>query len=909
MEPFKTTRLWRTTLAVKKNDSDEDARERLRTSFLKFRDRAGELAAEIGRDMKDYTLHDLAHIDAVWEAADLILGEDFELTPTEAYVLGGAILVHDLAMTLSAYPGRLEEIERHERWLDTIYVHMRHELGRPPTEAELAEPSQDVIKIAKEELLRELHSDYAVNLPQQAFSDRERSTSYYLIEDIDLRQNYGLLIGQLASSHGWDSSKLRDAFPQILGAPAGAPRSWTVDPLTIACLVRVADASQLEATRAPTFTRILRDPGPSSRPHWIFQERLQQVRREVDRLIYTSSRPFTLREAPAWWLCLDTLKMVDKELRQVDALLADNHKPRFAARSVAYVDDPIRLTTYIPTDGWLPIDARLRVGDVGSLVRKLGGEELYGRDMTVPLRELIQNGADAVRALRVLEGDPNSLSGSITVTINDEPGNRWLEVADSGIGMSKEVLAGALLDFGQSYWGSYQMRLELPGLLSKGFYPTGQYGIGFFSVFMLGERVRVTSRRYDDSVQNTFVLEFGAGVTERPILRRANKDEQLKRPGSRVQVVLNDDLEFGVKQQTSQGASKGDGQSSTVSLDWLTNICIRLFPALDVDLLVSQPGTPPQKAVAAKDWLTLEPQDLLHRVVGERYGELSADESIHFETVVTSSGEIAGRSAIVPTMVYYQSGILTVGGARTKATLRGTVGIWRGRSIRVARDLAIPIGEPEAYARWATRQAEFLVSALEDPEKQADVASTVLGLRGEPGGLALGLTRDGWLNAVSLPEWSSKRQHIILLHDAGMSNEIHDHGAFELAPDVLVIEMAALPILSTESFDRSLNTRAWPDERKFYVSDSPLANHVFEVIASSWGKSVPELLGITEAGEEEAGEEEAGEEEAGEEEAGEEEAAEEEAAEGEQAVPEFGGVVGYRDGIPVRLMATVMNLE
>ena len=55
------------------------------------------------------------------------------------------------------------------------------------------------------------------------------------------------------------------------------------------------------------------------------------------------------------------------------------------------------------------------------------------------------------------------------------------------------------------------MLREHPGLVSQGFEPQGQFGIGFFAVFMWGEHVQVVSRRPEDGSDATRVLEFPKG--------------------------------------------------------------------------------------------------------------------------------------------------------------------------------------------------------------------------------------------------------------------------------------------------------------------------------------------------------------------------------------------------------------
>lgn len=128
----------------------------------------------------------------------------------------------------------------------------------------------------------------------------------------------------------------------------------------------------------------------------------------------------------------------------------------------------------------------------------------------MPIRELIQNARDAIAARRLLEGRPADW-GQVSVRIRGEGEDHWLDVSDTGVGMSSTVLTRTLLDFGASLWDSEAVADEFPGLLSKGFQHVGRFGIGFFSVFMLGQTVRVTTRRYDEGPLDTRVLEFATG--------------------------------------------------------------------------------------------------------------------------------------------------------------------------------------------------------------------------------------------------------------------------------------------------------------------------------------------------------------------------------------------------------------
>ena len=139
-------------------------------------------------------------------------------------------------------------------------------------------------------------------------------------------------------------------------------------------------------------------------------------------------------------------------------------------------------------------------------------------------------------ARRVSEARPSQW-GEVRVAVT-QSGDWWLRVEDNGVGMSDALLAGPFLDFGSSYWNSELVTSEHPGLLAKGFEPIGRFGIGFFSVFMLGDVVRVLTRPYREAQRATRVLEFSAGPTSVPLLRNANEDEQLHDGGTRIEVRL-----------------------------------------------------------------------------------------------------------------------------------------------------------------------------------------------------------------------------------------------------------------------------------------------------------------------------------------------------------------------------------
>jgi hypothetical protein len=501
MQNYKENSLWKRTLGIQKgNDSDKSQRNLLKTEYENFREKVLLLAGEISRNLPDFTNHDIKHIDALWDTADLIVPDDLDLNPAEAFVLGGAFLIHDLGMTLASYPYGLKELKEQQIWKDTAAKLMKEEQGSLYS-IDTSKISDKIETRATEITLRDLHAKRAKELATMSWKDPQ-GKDVFLMDNQELRETYGAIIGKIAYSHWIKVENLEDNLQPLQGACSDFPNKWTVDSFKLACILRLADAMQIDDRRAKSFLRTVRRPSAGSDLYWCFQEKMLQPRLEKKRIVYTSKSPFKLNEAEAWWIGYDTLKMVDNELRNVDAAMTLKYGRGFNAIGVSRIEDINKLSELMTVEGWQPIDTSIKVNNVAKLVSNIGGRQLYGNNSTVPLRELIQNAADAIRARRILDGE-NIDYGNILIRINEDTSGTYIEVEDNGIGMSKDVLTGPFLDFGQSFWGTELMHKEWPGLESKGFNSTGRYGIGFFSLFMWSNNIKVITRRFTEARNET----------------------------------------------------------------------------------------------------------------------------------------------------------------------------------------------------------------------------------------------------------------------------------------------------------------------------------------------------------------------------------------------------------------------
>jgi hypothetical protein len=810
-------------------DDAQDALDRLLSSYLSFKKRATELAAEIERSFSHLTVHDEEHLDALWQIVDLIVPSGMTLNPVEAYLLGGAILLHDLGLSVAAYPNPAV-LREEPRWTDSVTSVFERRAGRRPRAEELNMPDAEIIREAEELLLRQLHAKQAEALATVHWLD-DRGEQRFLIEDPDIRRALGVTIGRLAHSHWWETSALPEHFNVPLGSPAWAPGEWSADLLKLAALLRVADAMHLDSRRAPMFVRTLRQPTGWSATHWAFQERLANVMVEDDRVVFTSGDPFSAEDAQAWWLCFETLQDVDRWLREVDALLADLGRPRLAVRAVRGVEDPQRLARLIPTVGWSPVDTHVRVSNLAGLVQKLGGEQLYGRAPKVAVRELIQNGADAVRARRTLLGQDVTF-GQVVVRAGVDDEGQWIEVEDNGVGMTEQVLTRGLLDFGTSFWAASELPAEFPGLLSSGFDAAGRFGIGFFSVFMLGEHVRVTTRPFRMGEADTSVLEFLQGVGERPLLRAAHEEERLVDGGTRVRVWLG--------HQSIQELFDPRSEHVHPIAAYCESTCL----TLDVTV-VSVDADGARATIPGDRWQTLDGSSFARAAAGrpaesdepdpgERFGDNLRD-------IRSAEGQLVARLAVAPRYIGRRGynelsrGAVTAGGLRASA-LTGVIGVALGQPVTAARDVAFPEVDETALSAWATGQAE-LVKALGLPEEdQADAAQIIRALGGDTGELQMCLTAQGWFDRYQLAAWAASRSTIVIIQDAALSGMRRDQEPFELGPNVIAVAKGLPGILQT------------PRERFYYwpafagdAREQQLDGVIFEAAAEEWNTTPAEI--------------------------------------------------------------------
>ncbi len=846
---YQKTNLWKKTLSAQEDDEYSELRENLRDSYLSVRHHAQILAETIQRNFPEFTIHNITHSDALWSYTDLIIGKDYQINPCEAYVMGCAFLIHDLGMSLAAYPDGLIELKRLEIWNDTI-VNILKNSGKDNCNInDIENASSDIQQLALIEVLRTIHAQQSEKLLNIYWENNNNHERYYLIENSHLRNCLGATIGRIAHSHWQSLSTVAYTFQQMTFTLPGFPSIWPIDSLKVACILRVADFAHIDNTRAPNYLYALIKPKEKSSDHWVFQSKISSPVMINDRLVYTSLSDFDTNEIKAWWICYDILNQINNELSQVDSLLSDYNRERFIVKGVSNVEDPLRLAQLVKVKNWKPVETKIKASDVTTLVSKLGGYQLYDNDFSAPLRELIQNAADAIRARRILEEIQDY--GIIKISHGIDSSGHWIQIEDNGVGMSEEVITGSLLDFGSSLWNSFYLQSEFPGLLSSAFKSTGKYGIGFYSVFMWSSNIEVTTQRYDKSRDSTLVLSFNEGLQGRPVLRNAEKDEYIKGGGTRIKILIkNKDIFLGICNQYRDS-------------DTLSQVAARIAPTLDIDLFVNE-----NNVIKANDWQSVSDKELLRRIftyrpyyidlLSEHDFDIQLDKLPKLRDIKNSEEQIIGRAALYYNLngllSRYTLGAITEDGIFGSQMRNGIIGILQGKTIRPSRDHAIPSIPKDSLYDWVEKERDLSINNDADLytdarfHDQIRYAELIYSFGIKPFKLPVANSINGWMNLDDIEKKAKLIDHAKILSSSSefdiLGNEYSEND-FVVRNDVFYGMM-----MFNDNFYGMMfsDKKIWPpikDQEKWgkYIAiGRSIIGLIIECFADAWSVNIMDVI-------------------------------------------------------------------
>ena len=156
------------------------------------------------------------------------------------------------------------------------------------------------------------------------------------------------------------------------------------------------------------------------------------------------------------------------------------------------------------------------------------------------LRELVSNASDALDKLRFLSvSNPGMMDtqGDMKIQIRGDPVAKTLTIEDTGIGMTREDLVSSLGTIARSGTAKFMDMLQSK---SEGENLIGKFGVGFYSAFLVADKITVTTKNNDDDSVWTWESEIDQSSYQ--IIKGGDEGAPLKR-GTRITLHLKDGAE------------------------------------------------------------------------------------------------------------------------------------------------------------------------------------------------------------------------------------------------------------------------------------------------------------------------------------------------------------------------------
>jgi hypothetical protein len=463
-----------------------------------------ELLSQIGRHgfFAEYSKHDISHIDEVLRLAEWLIDDDTRKIMTDAdwFLLTLSIYFHDMGMLVT-------KAEFQDREQSGFGDFCREHLFSGPRSAEYKArveelPAEERDIFLYQEFVRFNHArrvrqwiEGGLVAPELGAAEAAAAEVQRILANLDptIRRDLALI----AESHHLDD--LDDLSKYKLVQPFGSTDAETANIQYCAIILRAADLLHMRRDRTPSVLfRIINPTDPISQREWAKQNAVRRVMPRLglnDEGVPDDKAPkdtieihATFNEENGFFGLTSFLNYAGKELRKCYDWVELSRKTKGSKYSFVWkriAEDQIE------TEGFLKKTYSFDI-DQYKILDLLIGHTLYN-DTGVVLRELAQNGIDAIR---LQEDDDRKKGGPVgpgELKVTWESVARVLTITDSGTGMTQDIIERHLLKVGSSRYQDQKFREAYPS-----FSAISRFGIGVLSTFMVSDEVEITTCSPDE---------------------------------------------------------------------------------------------------------------------------------------------------------------------------------------------------------------------------------------------------------------------------------------------------------------------------------------------------------------------------------------------------------------------------
>ena len=442
-----------------------------------------------------YTLHDERHSLRVVELMAMVLGTALkQLNSVELCLLILASYFHDQGMVI-------DTDEYQQLSINTEYQIFRETWKiNHPNENEIQVQLQDT-NINDEERTR--LSKLIVELDSAILTDYLRTTHAKRSADWLIKKyssdkrlevcgiNLSTILARLCESHYSDISRITPSEGYNYDEQIGL---HNVNLPYLSIILRLADILDFDSDRTPdVIYKSIHFTSNISRQEWKKHRGVRgwQINKTIIRFTATYSHP--VYQAAT----LEFMDWIDNELHGCHNLCRS-----FPAEFQDYqLDLPFKVDrSRIAPENNSYIFYNLEISlSRNEIIKLLMTDKLYNHSSTC-IRELLQNSLDALRYRKnlFLFNDSEWDHGIIEFLHDvDNNGYEIIQCKDNGAGMDRDIVLRFLTTAGHSFYRSPEFEIERANFRKKNidYDPCSQFGIGFMSCFMLGDRIQIETRR------------------------------------------------------------------------------------------------------------------------------------------------------------------------------------------------------------------------------------------------------------------------------------------------------------------------------------------------------------------------------------------------------------------------------
>lgn len=515
--------------------------------LLHIRDQVEEILNSIGKGsiFEEYTVHNILHIDEMLKIVKWLIPDETKnnMTSAEWLMLTLAIYFHDLGMivTKDEYEKRNESV---------AFQKYKENLEKESIKSEYIDfATKQGDKFLYQEFVRENH---AKRIKQwiEGTSDIDlgiTSTIRKVVDDIliNIDKMFRVDLAMICESHHMDD--IDDFTKYKVDMVYGNDKNEKVNLNYIAIILRIADLLHITKDRTPSITRkLINVSNPVSVIEWEKQSAVRavqpKVKRDDEENVNNTLEKDTIEitayfegseTADAYFGLSSYLQYMRKELQICNEIVEKARKKegtinyKFPWREI----DESRITVI----GFETKKLQFTIAQ-DNILQLLVGHTLYN-DSSVVVRELVQNGIDAVKLQRAIDEKKENVfeNGEVQVEWNED--ERELTFWDNGTGMTIYDVENYLLKVGASKYRTDVVKKQFPNFSS-----ISHFGIGILTCFMVADDIDIeTSSNEEDDVICINLRKVNGSY----LLKRKNKrdvDIRIRNHGTMVKLYIRKDV-------------------------------------------------------------------------------------------------------------------------------------------------------------------------------------------------------------------------------------------------------------------------------------------------------------------------------------------------------------------------------